>query len=233
MPLNVAAAHLLIGDVLSYRNGPFPANPLRWPGWLLGKAIAVGGRTDDVHTGMVDRNTDRELLALGMRLGRQKLKFLADEVAANPGLIDVYRIVGRDRQRYTLPHESQGLPEMIRRQICNQMRHFALSDHYGTLGVLRSSVYFVPGLRWAAPHYGELVDDDERDARPYCSQAISHAIRKFAGFPLLNDRPDRHMLPSDVASSPLLLKLFTLVPAVADPLPIEHYYAATNYGAHL
>lgn len=222
VPYNVAANHLEISDVLSYRQA-WSTNPLLWPGLLCGRMIQVAGRGEEVHTGMADKDTSGEWLALGMRLGRQKLKFLEDEVASNPGLIDVWRYVGFGVWRGNLPCHASSLRWDVRRAICDEMRRFALSDHYGSLAVLRSSVYFLPFLRWVAPTHDE-INSDQANARPYCSQAVSHSIRKHARRPLLNKRPDRHMLPGDVVTSPLLLYLFTLASPDDTPAPIEHYY---------
>jgi hypothetical protein len=190
--------------------------------------IAVAGRSNDVHTAMVDRNTDGRLLALGMRLNSQKLLYLENEVAANPGLIDVYRYVGRSSWSGKYPYHCPSMPIGIRRAMCDTMRAFALNDQYGWLDVLRASVYFLPFFRWVAPH--NIDPDNRRPGRPFCTQAVSFAIRK-AHRPLLNSRPDRLMLPGDAVESPSLVYLFTLVPADETPAPtgaskhgIEHYY---------
>ncbi len=226
VPYNVAASHLQSADVLSYRLSPIQWNPLTWLGWALCKMIAIAGRSDDVHTAAVDFNTDQRLIALGMRLGSQKLLFLEDEVGDNPGLIDVYRYVhGHTGDTGALrPYEARSLPLKVRRAICDTMRYFALKNRYGWLAVLRSSLYFVVGLRLLAPHFKELdADSTDKPARPFCSQAVSHAIRKWAA-PLLNNRPDRMMLPGDVITSTRIVYLLTLVPADETPGDLDHYY---------
>ncbi len=220
IPLNVAEPHLRDADVLSYRNGPAPASPWAWPAWLCGTAIAMGGRNDDVHTGLVCRDNGH-VVALGMRLARQKLKLLSDEVAAHPGLIDVYRYVGYARWSGVPPHAAPpGISDLRRRAIVNEVRRFALHDAYGWCSVLLTSGSFVPGLRWLTPHF-PAVDDLRRP--PHCSQAVSYAFRKHDA-PLLKNRPDRQVLPGDLVTSPLLLYLFTLASADVQAKPIEHYY---------
>lgn len=215
VPLNVAQEHLLVSDVLSYRMASFAQDPLGWP---ASKAIAIAGRNPDVHSGMVDR-LNGDFVALGMRLARQKLKLLSDEVQKHPGRIDVYRITG-----YTMPSPAApwltALPAAVRQQIVVEMRRYALKDRYGWWNVLRSGLYFLPFARWAVPHHDEIDTDN---ARPHCSQAVSHAVRKTLDMPLLNNRADRQILPGDLVTSPLLSYLFTLEPPAEHPRPIDDY----------
>jgi hypothetical protein len=219
--LNVAEQYLLDADVLSYRNGPLPMSPPAWPSWLCGKAIAICGRNDDVHTGLVCKDNGTTV-ALGMRLARQKLKLLADEVEDNPGLIDVYRYVGYARWTGVHPHQAPpGITAETRRAIVNEVRRFALHDQYGWFNVLLTSGAFVPGLRWLTqPHFLEV---DELRRPPHCSQAVSYAFRKHQ-VPLLKNRSDRQVLPGDLVTSPLLLYLFTLAPPATFPMPASWYF---------
>jgi hypothetical protein len=213
VPLNVAADHLATADVLSYRMAPFTADPLAW---LPSKMIAIGGRNPDVHTALLDRLGER-WIALGMRLARQKLKPLVDEVRANPGRIDVYRMTRFGGQFERLPEP--GLQFETRAAICDEMRSLALADRYGAWNVVRSSLWFLPFTRWLV---ADLREDDWNDVRPYCSQAVSHVYRRHAAA-LLNNRPDRLMLPGDVVTTPLLTKLFTLDVPTNFPRPIGDY----------
>lgn len=222
IPLNVAGTHLLDADILSYRNGPASWWPHTWPNWLCGKGIAVAGRGDECHTGLVCKDNGH-VVALGMRLARQKLKLLSDEVDDNPGLIDVYRYVGYARWTGVMPYLAPGLHYETRRAIVNEVRRFALHDEYGWWTVARTSAYFVPGLRWfAQPHYDEV---EQMVRPPHCSQSISFAFRKHE-VPLLKRRADRQVLPGDLVTSPLLLYMYTLLPAAAESekRPMEFYY---------
>lgn len=222
VPLNVAQQHLLASDILSYRLAPFAEDPL---GWFVSKPIAIAGRNPDVHTGMLDRQNG-DWIALGMRLARQKLKLLADEVARHPGRIDVYRISGYTRPDPTAPWTC-GLPAGHRAQIVGEMRRYALRDRYGVTNVIRSGLYFLPVARWAVPHHDEIEDDN---ARPFCSQAVSHSVRKMIDLPLLNNRPDRLVLPGDIVTSPLLVYLFTLAEPTNFRHPIEAYFEMAGHG---
>jgi hypothetical protein len=215
IPVNAAMPLLLDGDILSYRAGRCLADP-------LGRAIAVAGRGRECHTGIYAADNGHGV-AIGMRFARQKLKLLVDEVIDNPGDIDVYRFTGYSRYTGPYPlHAPPYLKKAERRAIVNTVRGFALHDQYGWLSVLKTSVYFVPGLRWfAQPHY-PAVDSYQRP--PHCSQAVHYAYRKH-GHPLLLNRSDRTILPADIVTSPLLTKLCTLENPVSAPRPIEHYYA--------
>ena len=224
VPLNVAYDHLHIADVLSYRMAPFLDDPL---GWLPSKLISVGSRNAHVHTSFLDRcarhHDEKNWEVLGMRLGRQKLKRLADEVRANPGRIDVYRMIRFDDEFEQLPDPA--LDFRTRCDMAYEMRQFALADRYGTAAVARSTFYFLPFTRFLCT---DLSENDEDDVRPFCSQAVSHLFRKHAT-PLLRNRPDRLMLPGDIVSSPLVKPLFTLDEPTNFPKPIEHYFDAAGW----
>lgn len=224
VPFNVAVKHLLSADLLSYRMPSFRADPIGWP---LSKSIAICGRGEEIHTGMVDVDENHDAVALGMRLGKQKLKLLNDEVKANPGLIDVYRYVGYTQWSGGQPCDQQGLSHGKRREIVRDMRRFALHDHYGWRGIISIGCYFVPGVRWFAdPHPAECED---LQRVPFCSEAVAHVFRKHVR-PLLQNRNDVQICPGDIVTSPFLLYLFTLEPSDHQHAkPIEEYYRDSLY----
>lgn len=224
VPYNVMAPHLLNADVLDYQNPPFPlSKPYKVPSWLCSKAIAVSGRSNSIHTGMVDK-TGREPVALGMRLGSQDLRLLEDEAIDHPGLIDVWRYTGRLCWKGSCDlHAPPDLNIEIRKSMVECMQRFALRGQYGALNVLRTSAYFVVGLRWFARPSDSDVDSLKRP--PFCSQAVFDVFLKHQ-VRLLNNRTARQVLPGDLVTSPLLTYIGTL----AKPDPFANSDLASYYG---
>lgn len=225
IPLNVIAPHLRDADVLSYRLPPAGNNPLLWPSWISSKSIAVAGRGDEIHTGMVKRSSRNMVLAMGMRLSNNNIKLIDDEVDAYPGLIDVYRYNVQDFIRSEgamAPCLAPGaLDDSTRRNIAYEQELFCAHGRYGFWSLVRTSGFFIPGIRWfTRPHYREIADHKRP---PFCSQSVSFAFRKNHR-PLLKRLSDWEMLPADIPRSPMLMYLCTLVPEVSNPSPVESYY---------
>lgn len=218
VPYNVAREHIATGDVLSYR--------ARWSlldGYLSDHAIQVAGRGAEVHTGMAYWRTGR-LEAMGMRFSSGMIHFLANEVRDNDGLIDVYRLspsitVGKYDRHGNWRWSQRVLTDRIRHRIANRLRDFCTHDKYGWAAVLRSSLQFIPGLRWISRPSD--VSASDKKAVPYCSQADKIAIEEEYA-PILQ-RPSHDTLPADIVTSPHLHYQFTLVAPVKDKLPLAYY----------
>jgi hypothetical protein len=82
------------------------------------------------------------------------------------------------------------------------------SRPYGWLNLLRVALHYVPVLWRVLPR--DEDDLEESALPPYCSAAVSEALRTGGGLDPCPQTPDRLTTPRDLALSPRLVYLFTI-----------------------
>lgn len=223
VPYNVARPHIFDADLLSYHSPRWSASE---------RAISIAGRGPDFHSACAAWEDDR-LVAYGMRMGQQKVRFVSDEVESYPGRIDVYRLVPfYNAIQFTADGVelcSDRLSQQTRREIVGTMRDLAIANHYGWRGVLRAALCYLPLARWIARP--STRDIDARRTPPFCSQAYAYAVRQH-WVDLIPGLADQDTLPADLPRSNALIYLFTLTPSVEFPAPLRRYMGSAEC-AHL
>jgi len=137
---------------------------------------------------------------------------LSSHVEKWPGIIDVYRVSDVHRTfRWDAERKRQvGASYVLdRKWAVVAMRDFCRPGEYGKMHLLYTALMHLPGFRF----FFQPPTDDELDDRkrpPYCSEAVSYAIRR-AFTDLVKNMPDHFTSPGDLARSPLLHYMFTLV----------------------
>lgn len=189
LSISEQAHKVATGDVLLFRPGRD----------LVGRIISAAGRGRWCHAAMAAWWGD-DLFCLEVReLHGGRAILLEREVARRPGRIDVFRLTDACR----LGHEIN-LHGAIAK-----MRRFAGAD-YGYWSVIRTALYHVPIVRM---RLRPMTDDATENGRPpYCSQAVSYALRVGSGVDLVPQLADCATEPSDLARSAKLAYQFTMQP---------------------
>jgi len=185
-----ARAKIHDGDVLLFRHER----------GIVGKTIAVAGRSPYVHAAMAAWWNGR-LMCLETVQGRGGRAVLLSTVAAQvPGRIDVFRI-RRSRRKFDRLAAVEAMIEITGRR-------------YGWWSLLRAGLVHLPLVRFLFP---PETDDAANGHLPFCSQAVARAYRR-AGVDPVPNLADRSTEPGDLARSAALEYRFTLG---AEPEPAE------------
>lgn len=172
------------GDVLMFRHGPS----------LYQKAIAAAGRSDYSHAAMAAWWGD-ELMVLEVTDGHGgRAVTLESQVKRFPGRYDVFRTNPSKRERYN------------RRGAVKYMRSLA-GVEYGRKNLLRVALLHLPFVRWFSK---PVTNDEENGSTPFCSQAVSAALRIGGGVDPVLLLADKSTEPGDLARSPFLEYVCTL-----------------------
>jgi hypothetical protein len=162
---------------------------------IMGKLIATAGRTEYCHAAMAAWWNGR-LMCLETVQGRGGhavlLSRLVDE---SPGLIDVYRISESYRRRFCRAKAVETMIEIT-------------GKRYGWWNLGRAAMLHLPIVRlFTIP----LDDDRANGSLPFCSDAVSRAMRAGGVDPVPN-LADAGTEPGDLARSATLSYRFTLFP---------------------
>ena len=131
---------------------------------------------------------------------------------AEGSTIDVYRASDIKTIHYVGHDQTIGQAdiELDTKIVTNLMRRMT-GLPYGWKRILYIALLKIPFLRFMYS-IDQVVDDDTKEmVYPVCSTAVAHAFSR-ANFDLVHHRSDKATQPSDIARSPLLSYLFTLVP---------------------
>jgi hypothetical protein len=128
-----------------------------------------------------------------------------------PGMIDVYRCADTHTEYWwdDSTQSQQGETKVLdRKQAVMTARDFCRPGEYGKMHILWTSMIHLPGVRF---FFRPPTDDDleDRGRPPYCSEAVSCALRR-AFTDVVRNMPDHYTSPGALARSPLLHYMFTL-----------------------
>lgn len=181
----LARSRIRNGDVLLFRRRCGVAS----------KLIAVAGRSEYCHAAMAAWWNHR-LMVLETVQGRGgRAVLLSRLVDANPSLIDVYRISEHHRRRFRRDSAVEAMIEIT-------------GKRYGWWNLARAAMLHLPILRlFTIP----LDDDRANGSLPFCSDAVSRAMRAGGVDPVPN-LADAGTEPGDLARSATLSYRFTLLP---------------------
>jgi hypothetical protein len=157
------------------------------------RLIEIAGRSKYVHAAMAGWWKDR-LMCVEMTAGGGRAELLSNLVNRWPGVCDVYSVVAKP------PRFSRGktLAAMIA----------ITGKPYGWLNLARTSLLHLPVIRFMV-HLDDY-DIEKSGFAPYCSQAISSAMRTGGVDPVPN-LADRLTEPGDLARSAIYQYRCTLV----------------------
>ena len=193
VPYQQARARLCDGDVLLCSLRIRWYNPLDW----LLPLIAIGTRSWCVHAAMVVQLRGCIYCVQETTTEDHHLR-LSEVVKRWPGRVHVYR--PRWDKTHMVPHWSgvMAADHMLRLS----------GKRYGWLNLFRVACRLLPIVWRILP---KDTDDAEKSMfPPFCSAAVSEAIRTTTGLDLVSDKPDRLTTPRDLAESKHLKYLFTL-----------------------
>ena len=185
VPYSASRKNIRDGDLLLFR---------RKRG-LFSRLVAVAGRSEYCHAAMAAWWNGR-LMCLETVQGRGgRAVLLSRLVDENPDTIDVYRVGESHRRRF---HRDQAVEAMLE----------ITGKRYGWLNLARASMRHLPILRlFTIP----LDDDQANGSLPFCSDAISRAMRAGGVDPVPN-LADSGTEPGDLARSAALGYRFSLSP---------------------
>lgn len=175
------------GQVALYR-------PLFRPASLL---IAQGTRGQYSHAALVARlkigkSKYRRICLLDtvqFRGGRRVL--LSDQVRMYPGRWDIYDVLDADY------NPNRSVLAMLS----------VVGHRYGWRAIAKAAFLYLPFIRWFVR---PLADDEANGDLPFCSMAVSRALREGGVDPVPNCA-DRITTPNDLARSAALKYRFTLI----------------------
>jgi hypothetical protein len=208
VPYDEARPYMLDSDVLLYRKKA-----------LISRLISIYGRTHYSHAAMagwVNGQTKHEpyarLFAYEMRYNGGAGTRLSAHAENWSGLVDVYRVSDTHTVFSWDPtaEQQKGRPRVLdRREAVMHMKDFCNPGTYGYWHLFKTALTHLPILRF---FFKPPTDDKMHDGTnmPYCSEAISYALRK-AFTDVVKNTPDQYTEPGDLAKSPLLHYMFTLV----------------------
>lgn len=162
------------------------------PRGRLSRLIAVAGRSQYVHAAMAGWWRDR-LMCVEMVYGGGRAQLLSNLVAQWPGTIDVYAVAAKP-------------PRFSRRRAVEAMIGIT-GKRYGWLNLSRAALLHLPLVRFMV--HPDDSDPKTSDLPPFCSQAVSMALRAGGADPVPN-LADRLTEPGDLARSPFFAYRFTL-----------------------
>jgi hypothetical protein len=160
---------------------------------LLWRAVAVAGRSEYTHAAMAGW-WNRRLMCVEMTSGGGRAQLLSNIVEQWPGVIDVYAL----KESQLLFSRSRAIHAMIA----------ITGKDYGWWNLLAASLYHLPVFRFLVPPDPE--DTETTDWPPFCSQAVSLAMRA-GGLDPVPQLADRLTEPGDLARSAILEYRSTLL----------------------
>lgn len=207
VPYREARRHILDADVLMYSGRSLISRIIRTIGRSRYSHAALAGWTNGDPDGKNNRLMAYEMLWKG-----GCATCLSAHADKWPGKIDVYRV----SDTHTTWHwdEAAGIQVgthtvLDRKEAVTIMRDFCRPSEYGDMHLLWASFLHLPLVRFFVP----VPTDDDIEARerpPFCSEAVAYALRK-SFTDVVRNTPDHYTEPGDLARSPLLHYLFTLV----------------------
>lgn len=159
-------------------------------------AIAVAGRSDIVHAGMAAWREDGVLCCLEtlQGIGGRQVP-LAEYVDAYPGRILVKKLAPEFRHKYNRAKAVAKMREIV-------------DKPYGWWAVLKASLIHLTVIRWFVK---PETDDNANGSLPYCSMAVSRAMRAGNVDPV-RKLGDGWTEPGDLDRSAALVDYCYLVP---------------------
>ncbi len=170
------------GDVLLFRGGG-----------LLG----IAGRTEYTHAALAGW-WGKSLMVLQFRFfSGGAVATFASQLQRFNALIDVYR---------------PRVDIQVRRHALHNMRRL-MGDKYAWRDIVQGACWFIPGLRVFATSLAPDIEDTPEGLRGFqiprhCSMSTQWAYR-YAGFPLVQGRSDKYVMPGELAMSASLEYQFT------------------------
>jgi hypothetical protein len=152
------------------------------------------------------------LMAYEMRWWGARGTKLSAHAKQWPSTIDVYRVSDTFTTYKWNPHLQiqEGTTHVFdRKAAVTAMRDFCEPGAYGKMHLVWTALTHIPIVRFC---YRPPTDDEleDRSRPPYCSEAVAYAVRK-AFSDIVRNTPDHFTEPGDLARSPLLHYMFTLV----------------------
>jgi len=208
LPYDDARPYIMDADVLLYDGRS-----------LLAKSIKAIGRNAYSHAALAgwsngDDPTSKysRLFAYEMKLAGGGGTHLSAHAEKWPGMIDVYRVSDLHTTYDWDPTSKQqtGQPSVLDRRLAVAlMKDFCRPGEYGYAHLLMSALLHAPVLRF---FMSQPTDDqlEDRSRPPVCSEALAYVLRKAFTDVVINT-PDHYTEPGDLARSPLLHYMFTLV----------------------
>lgn len=182
IPYSVARQKIRDGDLLLFRR----------KSGVMGKLIATAGRSEYCHAAMAAWWNERLMCLETVQSHGGRAIMLSAAVQESPDLIDVYR-VNRNRRRFDRNAAVRAMIEIT-------------GKRYGWLNLLHAAMVHLPVVRlFTIP----LDDDRANGSLPFCSDAVSRALRA-GGVDPVPHLADAGTEPADLARSAALEYRFTL-----------------------
>jgi hypothetical protein len=183
LPYSQARRRIRDGDLLLFRR----------KSGVMQKLITVAGRSEYCHAAMAAWWNGR-LMCLETVQGRGgRAVLLSHVVGEDPNLIDVYRVVRGCQRRFDRAGAVLAMIETT-------------GKRYGWTNLARAAMYHLPIVRlFTIP----LDDDRANGSLPFCSDAVSRALRAGGIDPVPN-LSDAGTEPGDLARSAVIAYRFTL-----------------------
>jgi hypothetical protein len=182
------------GDILLFRRGRS----------LASRLIGAAGRSEYCHAAMAAWWNGRLMCLETVQGHGGRAVMLSRLVDERPSLIDLYSVVRSGKHRYC-PHLAvQAMIEIT-------------GKRYGWLHLIRAAMRHLPVVRlFTIP----LDEDRANGSLPYCSDAVSRALRAGGIDPVPN-LADAGTEPADLARSAVLTYRLTLSPDPQKEEPCE------------
>jgi hypothetical protein len=194
LPYRQARRKIRDGDLLLFRR----------KGGVIQKLITIAGRSEYCHAAMAAWWNGR-LMCLETVQGRGgRAVLLSNVVGEDPNLIDVYRVVRGCQRRFDRIGAVQRMQELT-------------GKRYGWWHLARAAMYHLPIVRWFMI---PLDDDRANGSLPFCSDAVSRAMRAGGIDPVPN-LADAATEPGDLARSAAITYRFTLSPDPLEEVPCD------------
>jgi len=182
IPYRVARAKIRDGDVLLFRRAQ----------GLASRLIATAGRSEYCHAAMAAWWNERLMCLETVQTHGGRAVMLSTAVVDGPDLIDVYR-VKTNRRRF-------------KRDLAVKVMIEITGKRYGWPNLMRAAMLHLPVVRlFTIP----LDDDRASNGLPFCSDAVSRALRA-GGVDPVPHLADAGTEPADLARSAAVEYRFTL-----------------------
>ena len=182
LPYSQARRKIRDGDLLLFRR----------ENRLMSRLIAAAGRSEYCHAAMAAWWNGRLMCLETVQTHGGRAVMLSTAVAESPDLIDVYRIKAT-RRRFDRNAAVRAMIEIT-------------GKRYGWPNLLRAAMLHLPVVRlFTIP----LDDDRANGSLPFCSDAVSRALRA-GGIDPVPHLADAGTEPADLARSAAVAYRFTL-----------------------
>lgn len=173
------------GDILLFHRGR---------GWFS-RLIEISGRGPVTHAGMAAWWGDDLMCIHTVTIRGGVVDHLSELVAKHPGRIEVHTICEAQRRKY-------------KRTVAVETMKRIIGKPYGKRMILMTAMLHLPIVRWFVR---PMRSDDANGGLPFCSAAVSKAVRA-GGVDLVLNLADRFTEPGDIDRSAALELRFTLIP---------------------